>query len=58
MACHPLRREPFRWGIPGVKFLITGRPEPHIQSGFRLGPLRPLTDVIVLHEVDTVHLPC
>ena len=39
-------------GIPGVKFLITGRPEPRIQSGFRLGLLRPLTDVFVLHEVE------
>jgi len=39
-------------GIPNVKFLITSRPEPHIQSGFRLGLLRPLTDVFVLHEVE------
>jgi len=39
-------------GTPGVKFLITGRPEPRIQSGFRLGLLRPLTDVFVLHEVE------
>jgi len=39
-------------GIPNVKLLITGRPEPHIQSGFRLGLLRPLTDVFVLHEVE------
>ena len=39
-------------GIPKVKFLITGRPEPRIKSGFRLGLLRPLTDVFVLHEVD------
>jgi len=39
-------------GIPNVKFLITGRPEPRIQSGFRLGLLRPLTDVFVLHEVE------
>ena len=38
--------------IPDVKFLITGRPEPRIQSGFRLGLLRPLTDVFVLHEVE------
>jgi len=40
-------------GIPNVKFLITGRPEPRIQSGFRLGLLRPLTDVFVLHEVES-----
>jgi hypothetical protein len=39
-------------GISNVKFLITGRPEPRIKSGFRLGLLRPLTDVFVLHEVD------
>jgi len=39
-------------GIPGVKFLITGRPEPRIQSGFRLELLKPLTDVFVLHEVE------
>ncbi|KAF9644864.1 hypothetical protein BDM02DRAFT_837681 [Thelephora ganbajun] len=39
-------------GIPKTKFLITGRPEPRIQSGFRLGLLRPLTDVFVLHEVE------
>jgi hypothetical protein len=39
-------------GIPNVKFLITGRPEPRIQSGFRLGLLRPLTDIFVLHGVD------
>jgi hypothetical protein len=38
--------------IPNVKFLITGRPEPRIQSGFRLSLLRPLTDVFVLHEVE------
>ena len=38
--------------IPDVKFLITGRPEPRIQSGFRLQLLRPLTDVFVLHEVE------
>ena len=39
-------------GIPNVKFLITGRPEPRIESGFRLGLLRPLTDIFVLHEVE------
>jgi len=38
--------------IPNVKFFITGRPEPRIQSGFRLVLLRPLTDVFVLHEVE------
>jgi len=38
--------------IPNVKFLITGRPEPRIQSGFRLELLRPLTDVFFLHAVE------
>jgi len=38
--------------IPRVKFLITGRPEPRIQSGFRLQLLRPLTDIFVLHTVE------
>ena len=38
--------------IPTIKFFITGRPEPRIQSGFRLGLLRPLTDVFVLHDVE------
>ena len=37
--------------IPKVKFFITGRPEPRIQSGFRLQLLRPLTEVFVLHSV-------
>ena len=39
-------------GIPNVKFLITGRPEPRIQPGFRLGFLKPLTDIFVLHGVE------
>ncbi|KAF9645787.1 hypothetical protein BDM02DRAFT_3189409 [Thelephora ganbajun] len=39
-------------GIPNVKFFITGRPEPRIQSGFRLGLLRSLTDIFVLHDVE------
>ena len=38
--------------IPNVKFFITGRPEPHIQSGFRLKLLRPLTEVFTLHMVE------
>jgi hypothetical protein len=38
--------------IPNIKFFITGRPEPQIQSGFRLGLLRPLTDIFVLHDVE------
>ena len=38
--------------IPKVKFLITGRPEPRIQEGFRLPLLTEATDVLILHEVD------
>ena len=37
--------------IPAVKFFITGRPEPRIRSGFRLGSLAPITEVLKLHEV-------
>jgi len=37
--------------IPKVKFFITGRPEPRIQSGFCLKLLRPLTNIFVLHMV-------
>ena len=38
--------------IPKVKFLVTGRPEPRIQEGFRLPLLAEATDVFVLHEVE------
>ena len=38
--------------IPNVKFFITGRPEPPIRSGFRLKPLRPITEVLRLHNVE------
>ena len=34
-----------------IKFFITGRPEPQIRSGFRLKPLRPITEVLRLHDV-------
>jgi len=37
--------------ISEVKFFITGRPEPPIREGFRLAPLRPITDVLKLHDV-------
>ena len=37
--------------IPTVKFFITGRPEARIRSGFRLKSLRPITEVLKLHEV-------
>jgi len=39
--------------IPFVKFFITGRPEPRIRSGFRFESLRPHTDVLKLHEVQS-----
>ena len=38
--------------IPQVKFFITGRPEPRIRSGFRLKPLRPITEILRLHNVE------
>ena len=38
--------------IPGVKFFLTGRPEPRIQEGFRIPLLAEATDVFVLHEVE------
>jgi len=38
--------------IPKVKFLITGRPEPRIKTGFRLPILVEFTEVFVLHDVD------
>ena len=37
--------------IPNVKFFITGRPELHIRSGFRLAALRPITEIFKLHDV-------
>jgi hypothetical protein len=38
--------------IPKVKIFVTGRPEHPIQEGFRLESLRPITDVLKLHDVD------
>ena len=38
--------------IPQVKFFITGRPEPRIRSGFRLTSLRPITEVLKLHDIE------
>ena len=38
--------------ILGVKFFVTGRPEPRIRTGFRLEPLRPITEVLKLHQVE------
>jgi hypothetical protein len=38
--------------IPEVKILITSRPEPPIQLGFRLERLRPVTDILKLHNIE------
>ena len=38
--------------IPDVKIFITGRPEPRIHSGFHLAALRPITEVLKLHDVE------
>ena len=38
--------------VPHAKFFLTGRPEPRIQTGFRLPLLKEVTDVFVLHEVE------
>jgi hypothetical protein len=38
--------------VPMVKFFLTGRPEPRIQTGFRLPLLKEATDVFVLHGVE------
>ena len=37
--------------IPRVKFFITGRPEPRIETGFRLPLLVDSTNIFVLHDV-------
>jgi len=39
--------------IPTVKIFVTGRPEPRIREGFRLPLLVQVTDVFVLHEVES-----
>ena len=39
--------------IPKVKIFVTGRPEPRIREGFRLPLLEQVTDVFVLHEVES-----
>ena len=38
--------------IPNVKIFITGRPEPRIQTTFRLPPLDHATNVFLLHAVE------
>ena len=44
--------------IPNVKFFITGRPELRIRSGFRLATLRPITEVLRLHDVERSSVDC
>ena len=39
--------------IPNIKFFLTGRPEPQIQKGFRLPLLANVTDMFILHEVNS-----
>jgi len=39
--------------IPKVKIFVTGRPEPRIRKGFRLPLLQKITDVFILHEVES-----
>ena len=39
--------------LPEVKFFLTGRPEPRIQDGFRLPLLVGMTDIFLLHEVES-----
>ena len=39
--------------LPLVKFFITGRPEPQIRTGFRLPLLEPLTQIFLLHQVES-----
>ena len=39
--------------IPKVKFFLTGRPDPRIRKGFRLPLLAKVTDVFVLHGVES-----
>lgn len=40
--------------VPSLKFFITGRPESHIRSGFRLTNLNHVTETKRLHAVDRV----
>ena len=39
--------------VPKIKFFLTGRPEPRIRKGFRLPLLIEVTDVFLLHEVES-----
>ena len=42
--------------LPLVKFFITGRPEPRIRTGFRLPLLEPLTQIFLLHGVESTNV--
>ena len=42
--------------LPLVKFFITGRPEPRIRTGFRLPLLQPITQIFLLHGVDSTNV--
>ena len=42
--------------LPSVKFFITGRPEPRIQTGFSLPLLEPITQIFLLHEVELTNV--
>ena len=39
--------------LPKVRFFLTGRPEPRIREGFRLPLLAQVTDIFVLHDVES-----
>ena len=43
----------FVFEIPQVKFFLTGRPESHIQEGFRLSLLAEATDAFILHNIES-----
>ena len=42
--------------LPKVKFFLTGRPEPRIREGFRLPLLAEVTDIFILHEVESTQV--
>ena len=48
--------EKFVMKIPKVKVLVTGRPEPRIRIGFQLPLLAEVTDVFVLHMVQSTQV--
>ena len=48
--------EKFMIKIPKVKLLVTGRPEPRIRIGFQLPLLAEVTNVFVLHMVESTQV--